>query len=186
LEENGEALEIVRHEELLELWVAANRQTWRDLPVRFIVKQDEKQFFAAVARYAAAAGQASEMFPSRRRAAVVKSRPRCCLGLFTAADVLGYGFVRGVSPLLYLERLDLEALRQLGLSLEDADRRADVLIRVPSNREAIFRAVVLRAGLPVSDLLQVWIDVSAHPSRGREQAHEIWRRVLKPLLGSLS
>jgi hypothetical protein len=29
----------------------------------------------------------------------------------------------------------------------------------------------------------VWLDVSTHPARGKEQAREIQRRVLKPLFG---
>jgi hypothetical protein len=41
---------------------------------------------------------------------------------------------------------------------------------------------VNREGLPVSDILQVWLDVADHPSRGGAQAHEIWRRVLAPLV----
>ena len=40
-------------------------------------------------------------------------------------------------------------MQRLGLSLEDPDRRADVYIRIPSNKEAIFRAAVVRDGLPV-------------------------------------
>jgi hypothetical protein len=39
----------------------------------------------------------------------------------------------------------------------------------------------VRDSLPVSDVLQVWLDTSAHPARGQEQADEIRRRVLKPL-----
>jgi len=30
----------------------------------------------------------------------------------------------------------------------------------------------------VSDILQVWLDVSQHPSRGKEQADLIWRKIL--------
>jgi len=121
---------------------------------------------------------------SKSRNVRVKKVPaRCCIGLFAAADALGVGFVRGVPPHLYLERLDQDVLQRLGLSLEDADRRVDVNLRVPSNKEAIFRAAVMREGVPVSDLLQVWLDASAHPARGREQADQIWRRVLKPLFG---
>jgi hypothetical protein len=50
------------------------------------------------------------------------------------------------------------------------------------NREAIFRACVSAEQAPITDILQVWLDVSTHPTRGREQALEIQRRVLKPLL----
>jgi len=54
-------------------------------------------------------------------------------------------------------------------------------VRVPSFRESIFRAAVVRHELPVCDVLQVWLDVADHPSRGASQAKEIWRRVLVPL-----
>ena len=45
-----------------------------------------------------------------------------------------------------------------------------------------FGAAVKVDGLPVSDVLQVWLDVSAHPARGREQADVIYRRVIKPMV----
>jgi hypothetical protein len=82
-----------------------------------------------------------------------------------------------------VERLTLDSLNRLGLMVDHSDRAADVYIRIPANREAIFRASVMRDGIPVTDVLQVWLDVSTHPARGREQAREIWRRVLKPVFG---
>jgi hypothetical protein len=183
LDKHGDHLQIVRADELLERWVSANRQRTRDIPARWIIKKDEKQLLASVAKYAAESKAAPALKSKARTSRVMKAPPRCCIGLFAAADALGVGFVRGVPPHLYLERLDLDVLQKLGLSVEDFDRGADVYVRVPSNKEAIFRAAVIRDGLPVSDALQVWLDVSAHPARGREQAHEIWRRVLKPLFG---
>jgi hypothetical protein len=33
----------------------------------------------------------------------------------------------------------------------------------------VFRGMVSPGGLAASDVLQVWVDVSTHPSRGREQ-----------------
>jgi Holliday junction resolvase len=182
LDEQGEHLQIVRVDELLERWVSANRQMARDIPARWIIKKDEKQFFASVAQYAAESN-ADPTVKARARSRVVKASPRCCIGLFAAADALGIGFVRGVPPHLYLERLDLDVLQGLGLSVENSDPRADVYIRIPSNQEAIFRAAVIRDGLPVSDAIQVWLDASVYPARGREQADEIRRRVLKPLFG---
>jgi hypothetical protein len=32
------------------------------------------------------------------------------------------------------------------------------------------------------DVLQVWVDVAAHPSRGREQAELIRKRVLRQII----
>jgi hypothetical protein len=183
LDDHGGQLEIVRADELLERWASANRQMARDIPARWIIKKDEKQFLASVAKYAAESKADPALKSKARSSRVIKAPPRCCIGLFAAADALGVGFVRGVPPHLYLERLDLDVQQKLGLSVEDSDHRADVYVRVPSNKEAIFRAAVILDGLPVSDALQVWLDASAHPARGREQADEIQRRVLKPLIG---
>jgi hypothetical protein len=114
----------------------------------------------------------------------MSSPPRICVGLFGAAELLGVGFVRGVAPHLYFERVDAEALKQLGLSLEDAERNPDVQLRIPENKESIFRPVVRHAGVPVSDIVQIWLDVANHPARGKEQAEQIWKKVLGPALRS--
>ena len=42
--------------------------------------------------------------------------------------------------------------------------------------------MVRPGGLAASDVLQVWVDVSAHPSRGREQADLIRKRVLRRVI----
>jgi len=181
VDEHEDHLCVARVDELLERWLAANRQRPRDIPAHWIIKGDDKQFLASVAQYASESKADSEV-KARVRREVVKMPSRCCIGLFAAADALGLGFVRGVPPHLYLEHLDLDVLQRLGLSIEGSERGADVYIRVPSNKESIFRAAVVRDSLPVSDVLQVWLDTSAHPARGQEQADEIRRRVLKPLL----
>jgi hypothetical protein len=183
LDKDGDHLQIVRADELLERWISTNRQMARDIPVRWIIKKSEKELFGSLAKYVAEGNAEPVLKAKARSVRVTKSPVRCCIGVFAAADALGVGFVQGVPPHLYLERLDLDVLETLGLSVEDADRHTNVYVRVPSNKESVFRAAVIRDGLPVSDVLQVWLDASAHPSRGREQADEIWRRVLKPLFG---
>jgi len=105
-----------------------------------------------------------------------------CLGLFAAADALGFGFVHGVPPHIYMERFDSGLLQRFGLSVEGAEHSPDAYIRIPANPEAVFRAAVMNDGVPCADILQVWLDVSDHPSRGRAQADEIARRALGPLL----
>ncbi len=175
-------------------WASANRELSHDIPARWRLKTGDERFqwfFASVTEY-----------ETQRRSLndrTKKALPRCCAGLFAAADALGLGFVQGVPPHLYLERMDSDALEKLGLSSEPSTLQPHVYIRIPSNKEAIFDAEVLtaeepspaevifdakvwRAGLPVTDALQVWLDVWAYPARGREQADEIWR-VLKPWLG---
>jgi hypothetical protein len=43
---------------------------------------------------------------------------------------------------------------------------------------------VEKSGLPVSDIIQVWLDVGQHPARGKEQADIIWRKILAPTFES--
>jgi hypothetical protein len=151
------------------LWVSANRPAVKDIPARWIIKGGQHQLQSALRKFSSSNDSAGA--------------PRCCLGLFAAADALGSGFVRGVPPHIYLESVTLDSLNRLGLMVDRSDRAADVYIRRAVNREAIFRSAVMPDGYPVSDILQVWLDVSTHPARGREQAREIWRRILKPVFG---
>jgi Holliday junction resolvase len=182
LGEDEEHLRIVRVEELLERWVSANRQAWEEIPARWIIKKGPQQLRSVLREYASPPDSGPTKKRKRRSAAHIEL-PRCCAGLFAAADILGLGFVHGVPPHIYIERLTLDSLNRLGLMAGRSDRPADVYIRIPARSEAIFRALVLRQGVPVTDILQVWIDASTYPARGREQANEIRRRLLGPLFG---
>jgi len=62
------------------------------------------------------------------------------------------------------------------------DVAPDVYLWVPRNDESVFRGVVVKDGVPVSDILQIWLDVLQHPARGREQADLIWKKILAPAL----
>lgn len=179
LDERSPVLRLVNVEALFERWRAANLRPVRELAMRWIIPGDsERQLSDAVRAYLKKSESARSRGRGGNRAV---QRPRICLGLFAAADALGSGFVRGVAPHLYLERLDPLALESLGLAPARPGQHADVFVRVPSFRESVFRAAVVRNGLPVCDVLQVWLDVVDHPSRGASQAKEIWRRVLVPL-----
>jgi hypothetical protein len=35
-------------------------------------------------------------------------------------------------------------------------------------------------GTPVSNILEIWLDVAEHPFRAREQAEVIWRKIRGP------
>jgi hypothetical protein len=170
LDDEADGIALARIPDLCELWAAESRQGIREFAARSIIKRSPAQLLSAIA----------EGVRARKNARTVQ--PRCCVGLFAAADALGLGFVHGVPPALYLERLEPAFLHSLGLML-DPTQRGDLNIRIPKAPEAVFRACVDRDGLPVSDVLQVWLDVSGHPARGREQAREIQRRVLAPLIG---
>jgi len=170
LDRNDEPLRLVRREELLRRWQAAHLRGVPELPLRWIIpRKSERPLLAALYAYNAE--------PNVKR----EPAPRACIGLFAAAESLGFGFVHGVPPYFYLESLDRDVLSRLGLSPEDAEQRPDVYVRIPAFRESVFRAAVVRNGVPVADILQVWLDVSSHPARGEAQADEIRHRVLAPI-----
>jgi hypothetical protein len=170
LDRNDEPLRLVRREELLRRWQAAHLRGAPELPLRWIIpRKSERPLLAALYAYNAEPNVKAE------------PAPRACIGLFAAAESLGFGFVHGVPPYFYLESLDREVLSRMGLSPECAEQRPDVYVRIPAFRESVFRAAVVRNGVPVADILQVWLDVSSHPARGEAQAEEIRHRVLAPI-----
>jgi hypothetical protein len=167
LDDDDEMLRVVRCQELMRRWQAVYLRSVVDLPARWIVRGSSMQRLSDALR--------------AQRAKAGGSKPRACLGLFAAAEALGKGFVHGVKPHLYVEKLDANVLKKFGLSVEGAQHAPDVLVRVPLFREALFRAAVECDGVPVADILQVWLDTSAFPARGAAQADELERRVLAPL-----
>lgn len=170
LDAHDEQLQLVRVDELLEQWRSASRHAAKEVPARWMVKGGADQLHEALEKYASHPMQ---------------NEPQCGLGLFAAADALGLGFVRGAPQHIYLARLTLDSLTRLGLLVGESERPPDLYIRVPANWRAVFRPMVKRDRIPVADVLQIWLDVSSHPVRGREQAREIERRVLKPMLAKL-
>lgn len=178
LDEQPAVLHPVRVYELLERWKAASHRSFEEIPARWILPAGQGQLQAAVRSY-----RDREKRPRRRKGYPSDVLPRLCISLFAAANLLGYGFVHGAPSHLYLEELSAVALDRLGLSLLGRGAEGDVQIRVPENPEAVFRSAVERDGARVSDILQVWLDVSNHPARGKAQAEEIWNRVLAPRLG---
>jgi hypothetical protein len=174
LESGPGVLRLVRVRELMNRWVAASQRRVLEIPMRWVLHRGKKALGSALRSY-----QSDQRVPFSNLADQLSSpRPRLCLGLFEAAEALGIGFVHGVKPYLYLERLNAEVLKDLGLSGEAEEKEADLFVRIPGNRESVFRGVVRKDDVPVSDILQVWLDVGQHPSRGKEQADLIWRKIL--------
>jgi hypothetical protein len=180
LDQRQGSLRLVRKEELLRRWQGASQRAGRDVPVRWIIRGGEEQLLSAVRSYCSRMDANRLRRQKPRAGRMAEPAPRIAIGLFGAADLLGVGFVHGAVPYLYLEHLSVPALEQLGLSVEDAKGQPDAYVRVPENKEAVFRAAVEHEGIPVSDILQVWLDVSNHPARGKEQADQIWKRILAP------
>lgn len=182
LEQEHIGLRLVRKEELMGRWLAANRRSVPEFAVRWILPRGENALREALRSYVWAQEKLPRKSAKSSKAGSLVHRPRACLGLFAAAEVLGFGFVHGVQPYLYIEHPEPDALESLGLSAYGAEQHPDVYIRIPRNRESVFRGVVLNDGVPACDIIQAWLDVAQHPSRGKEQADLIWRRILASAL----
>ena len=160
LHESAEYLQLVRRRDLFARWQAAADRPCREVQMRFRLPGN----------------------PDAQLRKVLASG-RACLGLFAAARNLGYGFVEGVPPHAYVERvrpLNLAAWKNLRVC--EAGEPADVILRQAPAPQSIFRAMVRPNALASCDILQVWLDVAAHPARGAEQADLIRERVLAPVI----
>jgi hypothetical protein len=179
--DDSRGLELVNIEMLFNRWRGASQKAVREVPMRWIIPGDrEGRLSDAIRAYVKKLDHGLSGSGVRRSQSVLR-HPRVCLGLFAAADALGFKFVRGAVSHLYLERWDPGMLESLGLIPIQQGQRIDVFVRVPSLRESVFRPAVRRDGVAVCDVLQVWLDAGHHPVRGQEQAQEIWRHVLVPL-----
>jgi hypothetical protein len=160
LHESSAYLELVRREELFRRWQAwAGRRT-REAGFRFVLPGEPRRLLTDASRTVGG-----------------------CLALFAAADALGVGFVHGVPPHLYVRQLPAGTTADWK-NLVPAERgeAPDVIIRAATAPNTVFRGAVTSDSVRVSDVVQVWLDVSSHPSRGNEQAELIRRRILEPVL----
>ena len=177
LDRSASVLRLVRLDELFRRWQAANLRPARELGMHWVLRGDPARQIHDALRLHAREQSAPPAKPGRNRTPAT----RACLALFAASDALGLGHVSGVAPHIYLETFAAEVLRELGLSLEASSSAPDVYVRVPAAPDSVFRGAVARNGVPVCDALQVWLDASAYPARGMEQAELIYR-VLRPML----
>ncbi|HKG59418.1 MAG TPA: hypothetical protein VKB05_06520 [Pyrinomonadaceae bacterium] len=156
ISQSGTYLNLVRREDLFLRWQAAAGRTVKEVPMRFLLKGNTR-------------AQLRELVDS----------DSACLALFSAAKELNFGFVEGVPPYVYVRRIQpsnfaaWKNLRQC-----EPGERVDVIIRQAPAPQSVFRGLVNPHGLASCDVLQVWVDVSSHPSRGREQAELIRRKIL--------
>jgi hypothetical protein len=159
LHESSPHLRLVRREDLLSRWQVLSARSPREMAMRFLLPGDPQ----AHLRRMLAGG-------------------RACLALFAAADALRLGFVSGVPPYVYVQRVqptDLAAWKNLRACAPGES--PDVIIRQAPAPQSAFRGLVRPDGMAACDALQIWIDVAAHPSRGQEQAALIRMRVLRRL-----
>jgi hypothetical protein len=176
---------LVRIADLMEGWRVSNSEIPHEIGARWLVppKNGLVQLSLALAAHSLRHSAIPEGSSDDRKGAAPRRRePRACLGLFAASEKLGFRFAHGAPLHLYLEDIAGRVLEQFGLSPAAVGERVDVIVRRPRNPEAVFRACVVRDGVPAADIIQCWLDISNHPARGREHAEQIWRRVLAPRL----
>lgn len=156
LEENGGGFRLVRRAELFRRWQAAAMRATPELPMRFLL-------------------------PGASLPKVVSRHTEACVGLFAAATLLGSGHVAEGLPWVYVRKLPEDGWPEL---VEAAHGEPPQLIlKQAAAPESVFRGAVQVQGVQVSDILQVWLDVSSHPARGREQAEHLERTVLADVMG---
>jgi len=160
LSESDSYLSLVRREDLFRRWQASAVRSVKEVPMRYVLRGDPR-------------AQLRKMLSSGR----------ACLALFAAAEALKLGFVEGVPPYVYVERVqpaNLSAWKNLRQC--EPGESPDLILRQAPAPQSIFRGLVRPEGMAASDVLQVWVDVSSHPSRGREQADLIRKRVLERVI----
>ncbi len=160
LDESSPRLKLVRRRELISRWRSDALRSSPEMPMSFLIRGSVHQ-------------QLREIVSSSKG----------CLGLFAAADALKLGHVKGVPPYVYVPKLrrpDQDAWK--GMVPASAGAPPDLILKQPRAPQSVFRGAIQLDGMAVSDVLQVWLDVSVHPSRGEEQAELIYRRILKKVI----
>jgi hypothetical protein len=160
LHESAPYLRLVRREHLFARWQAATLSRVEEIPMRFLLRGDPQSVLRPILQSG-----------------------RACLALFAAADASGFGFVSGVPLYVYVQRLkrtNLAAWKNVVPA--KLGEVPDLIMRRAQAPQSVFRGIIRPNGLAACDVLQVWLDVSGHPSRGHEQADLIRRRVLDPVL----
>ena len=160
LHESAPHLVLVRREHFFSNWQALARRRKKEVPMRFLLP-------------------GSRDIELRR----VLKRGHSCLALFAAAEALGFGFVHGVPPYVYVKRLGSPgSVGSKNLVPAEPWEAPEVVLREPPAPQSVFRGSVKMNEMRVCDILQVWLDVSHHPSRGKEQNDLISRRIIEPLI----
>jgi hypothetical protein len=165
LDDDTEILRLVHRQELMRRWQAAYLRPITEMPLVWNdLVRNEQQVPAAL--------RALNGEPW------LESAPLACLGLSAAAKCLGFEPAQRVPPGFYLESLDREVLGRMGLSPDRAEFKPDLFVRQPVLRKSVFRAAVTRDGVLVSDIIQIWLDITSPPARDVELADEIRQRAL--------
>ena len=160
LDESSRHLKLVRRKALFEQWQSVGHRSSPEMRMRYVVPGATEQ---------------------KLRKVILGGN--ACLGLFAAADALKLGHVSGVQPHVFVERLPrLNNSAWRGLVPAAQNEPFDLVLRQAPAPKSLFRGAVYQDGIAIADVLQIWLDVSAHPSRGQEQAELIRKKVLRNVI----
>lgn len=164
LDSSSRQFSLVRRDELFRRWRSSALRPSHESPMRFLIRGAPQQQLRDIL-----------------------SNHEACLGLFAAADALHLGHVVGVPPYVYvpkLPRADIDEWKELVHA--SSSEAPDLILREAPSPKSVFRGAVHKDGIVISDVIQVWLDASAHPSRGDEQAELIHRKVLRKIIEGLA
>ncbi len=168
LDEESVFLRLVRREELFRRWQAAYLRPMPETPLIWIDPANHQDQVPTALR----------AFNSQTPRG---ASPTACLALSSAAECLGFEAAHRVQPIFYLDNLEREVLAKLGFSPDGAEFRPELFVRQPVFRKSIFKAAVICDGIPVSDIIQIWLDISSPPRPENAMADEIRRGALARL-----
>lgn len=162
-DDSSRYLVLVRRQELFRRWRSAVMRSSPELSMRFLIRGTiQKQIQGLLA----------------------STQGESCLALFSAADALGLGHVSGVPPYVYVPKLPRpDDKHWRALTAASSPETPDLIVRQALSPQSVFRGAVHQDGLIVSDVIQAWLDVANHPSRGEEQANLIYEKILRPIVG---
>lgn len=164
LDDSSRYLTLVRRKELFRRWRSAVLRSSPEMPMRFLIRGTiQKQICSVLA----------------------SNQKDSCAALFWAAEALGLGHVSGVPPYAYVPKFPEPADKKWrSLAVASPSEMPDLIVLQALSPKSIFRGAVHHNGLIVSDVIQVWLDVANHPSRGEEQANLIYEKALRPIVGN--
>ena len=171
LDDESEILSLVNREELMRRWQANYLRQMPEMPLRWIEQAKNEHQVSALLR--AFDGEFSS-----------ESVAPACLGLSAAAKCLGFESAQRVPPrFYYLGNLDRAVLKRMGFSPDDAEFMPDLFIRQLVFRKSVFKAAVIRDGILVSDIIQIWLDITSPLGRDQELADQIRKYALAKIFG---
>lgn len=162
LEDSSKGPALVRRRELFDRWRAAVLRPVPEVPMRFVLRAPVREQLRELI-----AGQAGQ----------------ACLGLFAAAEELKFGHVSGVPMHVFVPKLPKSDDRQWrSLRPTSPGEMPDLILRQAAFPQSVFKGAVPRDGWLASDVIQTWLDVASHPSRGSEQAELIYTKFLRKII----